>query len=795
MSVKVGVEVPIQVDKRYVQHVRGHAIGDVFDALPELLTNADDSYGRLYQRKQRDRDGGDILIEHLEQRKGQPSRIVIRDRGEGMDDKDMEAKLAWIGAYESKAGDRGYMGRGAKDCSELGNLSFESIKNERYYRCRVTHDLKFKLEARNEKITKEIRKRLGIPRGNGTSVTLDLNSGTRMPRFDSMVSDLPWHYALRDIMAENSPSRVLLRRGDDGEPVRIVYRPPEGEVVIDEEFNVAGYTGAKARLKVWRSAESLEDSKPRFERYGILVKGKRAIHECTLLSDEFKKDPNARRYFGRLECPYLDDLLAQYQERLKREDSQPPENPRLVIDPNRRFGLERQHPFVKALLQLPIERLRALLAKDRESEEHQQREVANDETRARLARLAKLAGRFLQEQLDELEELTETDDVDKKGFAKNGILIYPTYLSVGVGNVRALTVYVRRSLLKAEGGAVSVTCDVPGAIQIEGSPFNLRSHHSKEDRLIGTFKIRGLQKRDNVVITARCDGLPTADALVQVVEETAQDRTFIAPLEFERDEYRVRYGRRRTLRLFAKFPDVVAAETEVKVYSSDAGKVAVRGRVKLAPIAGTNYAEGTLLIEGRTLKSRAVITATVNERTATASVKVIDKPEEQGVKIDFEIRDEDFGNFRALWADREGKPNLLLISARHKSLRRYLGDPDNRFPGQNTPLVRALIAEIVAENVCRKALTLEARERPFDFLWADMGKPDIIVDDVFAQVQQRLRDFLAKAHEVMLSDSEIPLLEEAAYSSSVSQRTASYTSAQSLATGDRGNSGGPLPPA
>lgn len=68
----------------------------------------------------------------------------------------------------------------------------------------------------------------------------------------------------------------------------------------------------------------------------------------------------------------------------------------------------------------------------------------------------------------------------------------------------------------------------------------------------------------------------------------------------------------------------------------------------------------------------------------------------------------------------------------------------------------------MAENVCRKALTLEAKERPFDFLWAEMGKPDIIVDDVFAQVQQRLRDFLAKAHEVMLSDSEISVLEEAA---------------------------------
>jgi len=54
------------------------------------------------------------------------------------------------------------------------------------------------------------------------------------------------------------------------------------------------------------------------------------------------------------------------------------------------------------------------------------------------------------------------------------------------------------------------------------------------------------------------------------------------------------------------------------------------------------------------------------------------------------------------------------------------------------------------------------KERPFDFPWAEMGDPVIIVDDVFAKVQQRLRDFLAQAHEVMLSDREISLLEETA---------------------------------
>jgi hypothetical protein len=331
-------------------------------------------------------------------------------------------------------------------------------------------------------------------------------------------------------------------------------------------------------------------------------------------------------------------------------------------------------------------------------------------------------------------------------------------LTVAVGKSRTLTLYVRRSLLKGEGQPVLVTCDVPGVVEIEDSPFKLRPHRSKEDRLVGTFKIKGLQKHGNVVVTASSDGLPTADALVQVVEETAQDRAFVTPLEFERSEYRVRYGRRRTVRLFAKYPDVVANEMDVKVYSSDANRVAVRGRVRMTPIAGTNYAEGMVVVEGRTLKSTAVIKTEVHERTAVASIKVIDKPEEEGVKIDFQIRDEDFGYSRARWADDEGKPHLLLISARHPSLRRYLGNPEEQFPGQNLPLFRTLIAEVVADSVCRKALLLEARERPFDFDWAGMGKPENIADDVFAQVQRRLRDFVTKAHEVMLSEADIPIL-------------------------------------
>ncbi len=70
-------------------------------------------------------------------------------------------------------------------------------------------------------------------------------------------------------------------------------------------------------------------------------------------------------------------------------------------------------------------------------------------------------------------------------------------------------------------------------------------------------------------------------------------------------------------------------------------------------------------------------------------------------------------------------------------------------------MFRVLIAEIVAESVCRKALTMEAKERPWEFRWADLKEDHLIADDVLAKIQQRLREFVAGAHAIMLSNQDI----------------------------------------
>ncbi len=746
---KAGAIEKAEIDPRYAQLIMQYVIKDAFDALVELITNSDDSYHRQYMRQEIQHDGGPISIE-IDRRNKDLPLIAVKDRAEGMTLDDMRKKIRKMGVRTSYDADRGFMGRGAKDCAVLGKVVFESIKDSKYYKCEFNSKLEFIPYEPPEKANSEIRERLGIPRGNGTVVTIQIGRGKRIPRFDTISTELPYHFALRDILSESYPSKCKLIEGFYSE--RIAYYVPEGELLFDENYEVPGYPGVRARLVILKSPEPLNGHGDRFRRNGLVIKGERAIHECSLLYDEFEKDPLAAKYFGRLECSYVDQLCREYDDYRGRGAQPPEDNPCLIIDPNRQRGLRRDHPFTKALFQTPSEHLRAAIAEDRERERKKHVQIANEETRGRLDRLAKEASKYIKQQLEEIEEVAIDEFIDKESFVKEGILIYPTYFKIALNEQKRIGVYVRKTVIQNES-SINIKSE-SNAVAILDPSVELIPHKRRTDMCLAYFRVRGEAVKDAVIIEASLNENKSASAVAQVVETRIEEHAFKEPFEFEHKTYQVKEGSKRALRLFAQYPEIISEGAKVDLISSDNQGVPIRGGCTLIPVEGTNYALGEVIIQGRRLNARSQISASVKGNSTSTIVKVIQRKEDVGIPIQIELRNEDYGNFRARWAEHEGQPNLLLISARHKSLSRYLGPPPD-FEGQNTPHFKLLLAEIVTESVCRKSLVLEAQERSWEFRWADEKEDRIIAESVLSELHRRMREFAFIAHSVMLENREL----------------------------------------
>jgi hypothetical protein len=748
---KVGKPEKANIEPRYVQLIMQHTIKDVYDALAELITNSDDSYHRLYTKGKRSDDGGPILI-CIEHRRNKPSLLVVRDKAEGMNITEMREKIKRIGKKHSGDEDRGFMGRGAKECAVLGKAIFESVKEGKYHKCEFHSNLDF-IPFKATTATPEIRKKLGLKRGTGTSVTIEINQTKRCPKYNNIKRDLPWHFALRDIFSTQSKSKVYIQNLNDkkSKPVKIIIPPPNGECLESSEYKVPGYSNAKAKLEIWKSDESFIDKQDRFRRSGFIVKASRAIHECSLLYQEFEREPLAKKYFGRIECLYIDRLCQEY-DKIREEGKTPPDtNPYLLIDPNRQQGLRRDHPFTDALFSVPSRYLRKLIKKERAEEKKKQLKIANKETQNQLDKLATEASKFISGQLEEMEEISKRDKVDRTSFIKEGVLIYPTYFYVTLNEIRTITYYANFSLLKNTEVPVYIESD-DKALEILDKKIKLQPQKRNKEQLFGLFRVKGKLKRDSVLIKAKCDNLPEAQAIAEVVEYKAEEHLFREPFEFEYKSYSVKESNRKTLKIFAKYPEVISEEKIIKVTSSDSEGIPIRGSCILKPNLKSNFALGEVIVEGRRLNAKANIEATLDSLGAKTKVKVIQKPDRK-IPLEIELVDKEMGNFRAQWAVSEGKPYLLEISTLHDSIKRYLGPPPD-FEGQNLPLFKILLAEIVAESVCRKSLIMEAEERAWEFRWADERDDFIIGDRVIGELQKRLREFTPVAHSIMLSNRE-----------------------------------------
>jgi hypothetical protein len=479
---------------------------DVLRALVEIITNSNDSYSRL-----EDADlpaSGEIIIDVL--RKHKNSVIRVRDFAEGMDDVRMDRVVGTYGEATSGLKEdmhvRGMWGRGLKDAIfGLGYGYVNSIKEDNLYRSSLllkdgvpTFNLDDAISA-----TDELRDKHGIPERNGTEIEIVISrEDVKVPQFENLRNYLQRHFELRTIMA--NPGRLIVLRNLSS-PSKIKheyvlsYKPPRGEMVLDEQFEIEGFP-ASARLQLLRSKIQLSTrgEEGDYADAGLLVMSQGTIISLTML--KFENDPYASFFYGSIECDYLHDLLKN-------------DEPVLTAT---RDGINWTLPFAKALKQAVESRIEPLVQIEREH-------AMQDEQLKLDKRLRKKIDKTIRElNVIASSELSNArgQPSDGKGDAMApepppaGFEFVPERVFVQTGQTVTLNLRAKLSGKVHEGTTVFVVSDNPEVEVLTPKVF-IKAIEDHSNVGVAKVQVEGKQVGNESVVTAYLSD-QKAQAMVQV---------------------------------------------------------------------------------------------------------------------------------------------------------------------------------------------------------------------------------------------------------------------------------------
>ena len=739
-------EHPIFQDPRGIGQEAAGSIQNVYDAIVELVTNAEDHYQLEFAEVYTQANPGRIELELERHRGDSVSLLRVRDFGNGMTGDEMDAKLGQRGGrvsgFEKGAAVRGTNSRGAKDIARLGGVTFESIAQDgKYHKYEITRNFICKLHESAEP-SEEVRQGLRLLSGTGTVVTLKIDAAYSIPQHESLLRDTAKLVPLRDIFSD--PCRRVLLRDSTRNREHVLEAPRcDGKERVSQTISIPDYPGVKAKLVIVRAKKPFEArQRARFRLGGVLVKSRHAVHEATLFDTALDGDPHALWFCGKLTCGYLDDLWNEFDARFANDEERDPLNQIPIVDPSRRGGLSREHPFVKALYKEALKRLRPLVEEERRQAEKQRVQVESKATRRFLDQMEKAAVKFLSEMGgDEEDEPAEGHRTEQSGLSGDrGYTLSPPYSQLVVGQSRQCVLSVRQSKFpELEAGAsVQIEC-LSKDVTTSHRFVSLVPHPTQVDLLTASWKVTAVTPTLATGLRVRVPPI-VAESHLEIFGAESERYAHIRTLQFERNIYRLRADRKRKrVRLLAPL-DMVPEPTpfELKVSGrrfSFQGECVLRPNTRLR-VALCDFTIKTTHEEEATAK----IEACVGSHEATANIIVISPP---GAGLRFELEPVDHQNQRYRW-----KGNYLEIAALHKSLQRYLGPKSEGFPGQEKPHFRVLLAEIIADAVCTRVLSQYVRDNPSEF-------QDVDWNVYYAEFSKLMTRFLPEAHKYAILDSQL----------------------------------------
>lgn len=341
----------IRITERAYKYIREFTIKSVNDAMVELITNCVDAYNKssLISKERH------IKIDVFDQNK-----INVSDRALGLTSEELESCFLQIGNFTSSETSRGFFSRGAKDITALGNVTFNSIKNNKYSQCVLNTDAYGHSTISNVDVTSEIRNRFDIPEGsNGLCVTLELLPNFQSTDINNLYTSLCNLAVLRDINTD--PRNIITLRKIVSEKVifekRIVYNYISGELLLDLEYNIPGYPNESAHFVVYKTAKPIpQPSEETMLEFGFLIKDDTAVYEVNTIDNRFRWNPYINYLYGYVKTNAIRKYLLDYDINGSSE-----KNPYPIIDPSRVSGINKMHPLVKSIYSILLVRIDAIL--------------------------------------------------------------------------------------------------------------------------------------------------------------------------------------------------------------------------------------------------------------------------------------------------------------------------------------------------------------------------------------------------------------------------------------------------
>ena len=340
----------IKFNERAYKFIRGSAVSQIIDALVELITNSDDAYdkGKIKNK--------DIHI-HLNYR----GQLIVTDQAIGLTSDQMKKCFLQVGNFTSINDNRGFFSRGAKDISALGDIYFESIKDNKYSKLLLDKNANGELLISDQNVDNKLRDNLKIVK-NGLRVMINLNDGVQIPNPKVLLEIYCRHISLRNIL-NNKNCKCTITFEDSPEfefnykQFKFNYSFPNTEVLLYLSYNLPSYPDADVFFQLSKSENQLfDDNNMKYCDWGILITSNKVIHDISCLNEQFKFNPYMKSLSGMIHSTYINKLLRDYDK-----NGASKLNPFPILDPSRVGGLNYDHPFMKELIKIPKDRLDLVL--------------------------------------------------------------------------------------------------------------------------------------------------------------------------------------------------------------------------------------------------------------------------------------------------------------------------------------------------------------------------------------------------------------------------------------------------